>query len=175
MSDRPDAPLLGVCIPTFNRAELLRRCLQSVLPQIGPRAVEVVVIDNASTDHTPTVIQEFIASYPSLRSFRNHTNLGYSGNQAKCFEYAQGQYTAILCDDDLYRDDAIEVILDVLQKQSFSFVGINYFGFGDDVDDLEIAAVAQETDVFAANAYDIWDHPSVGHYSGLLFNTALAR
>src|ERR1039457_2701650 len=103
--------VVSICIPTRNRAALLRRCLSLVLPQIPAKPVEVVVIDNASTDQTTDVVQEFLPKYPGLRYFRNPANLGYSGGQAKCVEYSRGKYTAILCDDDVYAPNAIETML----------------------------------------------------------------
>jgi glycosyltransferase involved in cell wall biosynthesis len=170
-----DHPLVvSICIPTYNRAALLRRCLNLVLPQIPGRPVEVVVIDNASTDQTPEVVQEFLPKYPGLRYFRNPTNLGYSGGQAKCIEYGRGKYTAILCDDDVYAPNAVETMLPILSKGDFSFVALNYYAFASDPS-VVLSVAAPEESFQREDAYEVWDFPSVGHFSGLVFNTSLAK
>lgn len=53
-----DRPAVGVVIPTYNRAELLRETLQSVVSQTVTPA-EIVIVDDGSTDHTVQVVQEF--------------------------------------------------------------------------------------------------------------------
>jgi cellulose synthase/poly-beta-1,6-N-acetylglucosamine synthase-like glycosyltransferase len=94
-------PKLSICIPTYNRAAFLKECLDSVLPQVKTKdEVEVIVIDNASTDDTQAVVKKFIALCDCLKYYRNENNLGYAGNQVKCIEYTTGDYMAFLCDDD---------------------------------------------------------------------------
>ena len=128
----------------------MRRCLNSVLPQIVVHeSVEVVVIDNASPDHTREVVEEFLRSNPRLRYFRNEENLGYAGNQAKCFEHARGKFAAILCDDDVYRDDAIATMLPILAAREYSFVALNYFAFISDPGKPHIAEVTRQKDLFS--------------------------
>ena len=173
--DEDQRIVISICIPTYNRAELLRRCLNWLLPQTQGKPVDVVVIDNASSDHTGDVVQEFMQKYPSLRYFRNSTNLGFSGNQAKCVEYSRGKYTAVLCDDDVYTPNAIDTMLPVLSKGDYSFVALNYYAFTSDPKRVHHVTEAPEKDFQSDDAYEIWDFPSVGHYSGLVLNTSIAK
>jgi len=167
---------LSVCIPTFNRAELLRECLAAVIPQVVDNAeVEVIVSDNASPDHTSEVLEEFRRHYPKLRTYRNSTNLGYTGNQIKCFEYAAGDYLAILGDDDLYLPGLVERVLDVLEDGEYAFVALNYFSFQEDVNSPFHENYAPTNDVRFERAYDVLNYPSVGHYSGFIYNTRLGQ
>lgn len=168
-------PVLSIMIPTFNRAHYLRFCLESVLQQSINKSVEVMVIDNGSIDATPQVVKDFSARYPLLRSFRNDRNLGYAGNQAKCIEYAAGQYIAILCDDDLYLSGAIDRILDVVRVREYSFIALNYCAFFSTLARPMISHVGPLEDHVFDRAYDIFRHPSVGHFSGFVFNANLAK
>lgn len=167
---------LSVCIPTYNRAELLRECLASVIPQVLNYAeVEVIVSDNASPDHTQEVVEEFRGQYPKLRAYRNSENLGYTGNQVKCFEYASGDYLAILCDDDLYQPGLVDRLLAVLADGEYAFVALNYFSFLYDLKCPFQEDFAPANDVRFDRAHDVMNYPSVGHYSGFVFNTGLGR
>ena len=56
-------PLLSICIPTYNRAELLRQCLESIISEsnVFTDKVEVIVSNNCSTDKTEEIINRYIA------------------------------------------------------------------------------------------------------------------
>ena len=86
-----------VAIPVYNRPQLIRQSLESALAQ-DAADLEILVIDNASTDETWDVLQSY--SDPRLRLIRNDHNIGLFGNLNRCLELAQGEYVLILCSDD---------------------------------------------------------------------------
>lgn len=98
MSER----LLTVGIPTYNRAAYLAEALDSVLAQ-GGADVEVLVVDNASTDGTRELMAERLERHPSLRYVRNETNLGMGGNWWRTAVETRTPYLKFLNDDDLLR------------------------------------------------------------------------
>jgi glycosyltransferase involved in cell wall biosynthesis len=91
------APRLSICIPVFNRPDMVRVAIRSAVDQ-DIQDMEVVVVDNCSTDGTWEALQAF--SDPRLRLFRNPQNLGLFGNFNRCLEEARGRYVRILCSDD---------------------------------------------------------------------------
>jgi glycosyltransferase involved in cell wall biosynthesis len=62
-------PLVSTIIPVFNRPAMLREAVASVLAQTY-RPIEVIIVDDSSTDETPTVIEELTARHPEVRSIR---------------------------------------------------------------------------------------------------------
>jgi glycosyltransferase involved in cell wall biosynthesis len=167
---------LSICIPTYQRENWLRECLGSLAPQITSDEVEVVVIDNYSQDNTSRVVNEFIKKNQRIRYYRNEQNLGYSGGQTKCFEHARGDYTAILCDDDLYLDGEVAEILKIINgPQEYAFLALNYYNFVENYRKPHQAVFRPEKDLVFKRAYDILHYPSVGHYSAVIFNMRLAR
>jgi glycosyltransferase involved in cell wall biosynthesis len=169
--------LLSICIPTHNRQKLLEECLASVLPQAEKRKneVEVIVIDNASVDDTEDMVEKKTAEFSCLKYLRNPANLGYGGNQRRCLEVCTGKYMALLCDDDLYIDGEVDDILKVVESKEYAFVGLNYYGFRKDKNKPIKKIFAPEKDVYFERAYEIMNYPSVGHYSGFILNSRLAR
>jgi glycosyltransferase involved in cell wall biosynthesis len=93
----PDEPLVSICIPTYNRAGMIGRAIESALGQTY-KNIEVIVVDNASSDNTAAVV----ASYEdeSLTYVKNERNLGLFGNFNRCIELATGKYLHILHSDD---------------------------------------------------------------------------
>lgn len=115
----PGIPRLSVCIPTFQRPDLLEACLATVLPQTQPFGdeVECVISDNASADETEAVITRYAEQFP-LRHFRNDTNIGILGNITKVVtERARGEYVLLIGDDDTLIAGAVERIVNQLREE----------------------------------------------------------
>lgn len=89
---------VSVCIPTYNYGHLLGQAIESVLGQTY-QDLELIVVDDASTDNTDAVIESF-ASDKRLRYFKNDPNLGLFKNFNYCATLARGRYLKFLCADD---------------------------------------------------------------------------
>ena len=92
-----ESSLVSICIPTYNRAEMVSKAIDSALSQSYPN-IEVVVVDNASSDDIESVIARYKDT--PLKFFKNKTNLGLFGNFNRCIELAKGKYIHILHSDD---------------------------------------------------------------------------
>ncbi len=94
-----DIPLVSVGIPTYNRASLLKRAVESVLIQDYAN-LELVISDNASTDETESMCREVMRQDSRIKYIRQPINLGASGNFEEVFRQSQGQIFMWLSDDD---------------------------------------------------------------------------
>ena len=99
-------PQVSVCIPVFNSARFLRETLASVFAQ-SFQDFEIVVVDNASTDETPAILDA--VKDPRVRVVRNAVNIGPVGNFNRALELARGTYVKLLCADDLLCPDCLEL------------------------------------------------------------------
>ena len=95
--DNPAYPFVTIAIPTFNRAALLEGCVAAALSQTYPH-FEVLVSNNASTDHTRSVLSGFYG--PRLRVINQETNIGMGPNWNACLASAKGDYIIFVSDDD---------------------------------------------------------------------------
>lgn len=91
-------PKVTVCLPTFNKGRYLSAAINSVLTQEF-RDYELLVVDDASTDHTDEIVRSFADS--RIRFFRNPQNIGLVENWNHCLELARGNYAIIFHDDDI--------------------------------------------------------------------------
>jgi glycosyltransferase involved in cell wall biosynthesis len=115
------APLVSVMVPVYNRRHLLGDCLKSALAQTC-RDLEVVVVDNASTDGTWDVCREFARADSRVRIFRNAENLGPVRNWRRCFREAQGRYGKLLFSDDVMSSHYLEKTLPWMRDPHVAFV-----------------------------------------------------
>lgn len=100
-------PKVSICIPTYNGASYIARALDSVFQQ-KYQDIEVVIVDNCSTDGTEALVAELSSRSEKIRFFRNEQNIGLAGNLNKCLEYARGKYIKYLCVDDLLLPDCLQ-------------------------------------------------------------------
>ena len=107
-------PTLSICIPTYNRSTHLGECLDAVLSSAKEykSKIEIVISDNASTDDTQTVVNEYMKMHSIIRYHRNVKNFGAGSNIYIVAEKASGEYVWVLGDDDKISDKAISSILE---------------------------------------------------------------
>lgn len=89
-----------VAIPTYNRAELLAGCIESVLAQDYPD-LQLLVLDNASQDDTQEVVRLLAKQDRRITYIRHETNIGFVRNWNSIIEVNKSQYLTIVPDDDL--------------------------------------------------------------------------
>lgn len=126
-------PALSIVIPSFNRAHLLRILLQVMERDLSPwpNDVEVMVVDNASTDGTREMVLEFVGRGLPVQLVSNAQNIGMDRNLASCFSLARGKYLWQLGDDDLPLQGAVQQILTICRTQEFGILHMGCSSFVD--------------------------------------------
>jgi glycosyltransferase involved in cell wall biosynthesis len=106
-------PLVSICIPTFNRAEMVGKAIESALTQ-SYENIEVLVVDNASEDN----IESVVAAYkdPRVKFFGNDKNLGIFGNFNRCIDLSKGKYIHILHSDDYIDSDFTKTCIGFMES-----------------------------------------------------------
>lgn len=115
-------PLVSICIPTYNSARFLKECLDSIASQTYQN-VEVIISDNASTDDTVSIINQYLQRY-GFKLNINSENIGAGANFNKLITLATGKYIAIFHADDVYAKTIVEESVKVMKKNdSVGLVG----------------------------------------------------
>ncbi|MBU3191620.1 glycosyltransferase [Clostridium bowmanii] len=121
LADRKNNPLISICIPTYNRAIQLEKCLNSIYSQIGNDSLfEVFVTNNNSTDNSEDIINKFLNLYDNLTYNKNKTNIGPDKNIALTIEKSKGIYFILHGDDDYFKENTIYPLMDVINKNTAS-------------------------------------------------------
>lgn len=118
-------PLVSVIIPTHNRAHIIKRAILSVLNQTYTN-LELIVVDDASTDETDEVINTINDS--RLNYIKLEKNRGANHARNVGLENAAGEYIAFQDSDDEWLNLKLEKQIDVMLKQGEQ-IGIVYTGF----------------------------------------------
>lgn len=119
--------LLSICIPTYNRSDFLKECLDSILQsaQGVERQIEIVISDNAGTDDTESMVLEMQKRFQCIRYNRNSENIGCERNVHKAVSIASGEYIWLIGDDDKLSPQSVPAMLAHLQS-GYDMVISNY-------------------------------------------------
>ncbi len=106
---------LSICIPTFNRVDLLRESVNSIIKSIffSGHEVSIIISDNCSTDDTQNYCLELVNNYPFICYHRNIENVNEL-NFYIAAQRAKTDYVWLFSDDDLLRLNAVKLIYDAL-------------------------------------------------------------
>lgn len=123
--------LLSICIPTYNRGEILQETLNNLVSDKHfDDEVEIVVSDNASTDNTRTICENYSKKYNRFVYYRNEKNVQiYNFYQVLCL--AHGKYLKLVNDTCVFRNDILGQIKETIRNSdethALLFPSISYF------------------------------------------------
>ena len=103
-------PLISVIVPAYNSEPFITRCLTSIAKQTYNR-FEVLIVDDASTDNSGRIAEEWAASDPRFRVFHRAANGGASAARNLALEHARGDYYAFVDSDDWIEPELLEGFL----------------------------------------------------------------
>lgn len=115
---------LSICIPTYNRAQHLSNCLQSLISMRRPKGFqfEICISDNGSNDNTKEIVDKAKEDI-DINYSNNKSNLGIARNFLKVVSMAKGEFVWLIGDDDLLLPHTLDT-LEVLFKRHKS---VNFF------------------------------------------------
>ncbi|HEL1558043.1 TPA: glycosyltransferase family 2 protein [Streptococcus suis] len=119
--------IISIIIPNFNRGRLLHGVIGSVLQQTYQN-VEIIVVDDASTDNSIAIIQNLQKSIPNLLLIQQEINSGANACRNLGVDHAKGEYIAFLDSDDYFLPTKLEKQLKIFNQ--YPEVGFVVTGFG---------------------------------------------
>jgi glycosyltransferase involved in cell wall biosynthesis len=118
-------PLISVVIPTYNRADMILRSLDSMKRQTYQN-FEILIVDDASTDNTAEVIKEY--NYDKIKYIRLDRNVGQSCARNIAIREASGEYIGFLDSDDEWLPNKIEKQLELFNSSNVKQLAAVYCG-----------------------------------------------
>lgn len=111
-------PLVSVIVLTYNNLELTQACLKSLILSTDYPNLEIIVVDNASTDDTAQYLKEFEHQNVNVRVILNDSNLGFAAGNNIGLAAAKGDYLVILNNDTVVTKGWVLTLLRHLQIDS---------------------------------------------------------
>lgn len=102
---------LSVVIPSYNTRELMEQALRTVAEASEGLRVQVIVVDNASRDGSPEMVEE---RFPGAELIRNDRNLGFGGANNIAFRRVEGRHVLLLNSDTIVRADTLRTLVEFM-------------------------------------------------------------
>ena len=96
--------MISVVVVTYNQEKTIARTLDSILCQRCHLPIEIVIGEDASTDNTRAICEDYAKRYPQIRLFSNPQNKGVADNYIDCLLACKGKYIADCAGDDFWVD-----------------------------------------------------------------------
>lgn len=109
-------PAVSICLPVYNGENYIAEAVESMLAQTFTD-FELIITDNASTDHTAEICRKFAEADPRVRYHRNERNLGGARNQAIAVELSRGRFVRLSAHDDKMAPTHIQECIAALEKR----------------------------------------------------------
>ncbi|MDC0965242.1 glycosyltransferase family 2 protein [Candidatus Thioglobus sp.] len=111
---------------TYNRKDCIVRRLNSLIAMDIPDNVEIIIVDNASSDGTFEAISDLTAG-TKIRAYCNNENLGFAGNFVETLRRAKGDYVMWSSDEDEINLGGIQNLFDWIGNKKFDVVFLNHY------------------------------------------------
>ncbi|MDR9854411.1 glycosyltransferase family 2 protein [Paenibacillus sp. VCA1] len=120
---------VSVIIPYYNSEMTIERALMSVYRQTFRQPIEIILINDGSTDRSPSIVESFIRQHPEMKiKHLEQVNSGPSRARNKGLDTAEGKYAAFLDSDDTWSPEKLEVQTEFMNKHpEVAISGTNYF------------------------------------------------
>ncbi|MCH5342449.1 MAG: glycosyltransferase [Acetatifactor sp.] len=109
--------MVSIVLPTYNGEKYIRESIQSIINQTYTEW-ELIVIDDCSLDSTNSIVAEYVEKDKRIKLFKNEQNLRLPASLNAGFLKASGDYLTWTSDDNLYKPEALEKMLDALQRDA---------------------------------------------------------
>ena len=123
-------PLVSIAMCTYNGAAWLPQQLDTLLNQTWQN-LEIIICDDASTDHTPALLEEYARKDPRIKIYRNEQNLGYNKNFEKACRLSTGEFIAISDQDDIWEPQKIEAMMKGRDPEAIFWYSLSRNFWGD--------------------------------------------
>ncbi|HEL9598579.1 TPA: glycosyltransferase family 2 protein [Streptococcus suis] len=121
-------PLISVIVPVYNVENYLRQCLDSIIRQTYQH-LEIILIDDASTDTSTAICQEYVNKDKRIRMIRVPSNLGVSNSRNLGLENMTGEFVIFVDSDDYLNTDMIEQLYQLAITEQADIVLGDYYRF----------------------------------------------
>ncbi len=113
-------PLISIALCTYNGGRFLEKQILSIINQTY-KNIELVVVDDCSTDNSFAITEALASKYPQIKSYRNTENLGFNKNFEKAITLTNGEYIAISDQDDIWLDNKLKRLMDCIKDKWLIF------------------------------------------------------
>ncbi|TCL70745.1 hypothetical protein EDC14_100962 [Hydrogenispora ethanolica] len=117
---------VSIIVPVYNVEKYIRKCLESLVNQTL-KEIEIIVVNDGTTDGSQLIIDEFVSKYPDLVHSLIKENGGLSDARNFGIPYCKGEYIGFIDSDDYIRSDMYEKMYNKAKEENSDIVVCDYY------------------------------------------------
>ena len=126
-------PRVSIICSCFNHEKYVIESIQSAINQTH-KNIQVIVIDDFSSDNSVAIIEKFIVNYPEIIFIKNHKNLGITKSVMNAMKYVDGDFFIDLATDDVLLQHCVEKLVNKYTNSSYNNLAL-VFGNAEEISD----------------------------------------
>ena len=119
---------LAIAIPTFERAEIIKVTISSLIREVKYYSIPIYISDNSSDDKTEKIVYELKKQYDLIYYYRNRIDLGHDKNSFYVAQLPDSEYVWLLGDSIKVKVGAIKNILNIIENYKPGIISVNAVG-----------------------------------------------
>ncbi len=111
--------LLAIIVVSYNSKEYLEKCIDSIIrfiPEAGKELIEIIIVDNNSTDGSRELIEDFSSRFAFFRSIMNDKNMGFAYANNQAITSSSADYFFLLNSDTEVYENSLKNVLEFIKK-----------------------------------------------------------
>lgn len=117
--------IVSLVIPVYNAGKYLEQCLDSVVKQTIFPDMEIITVNDGSTDNSLDILNRYSDRYPNIKVYTQE-NKGIALTRKEGYSHCSGDYIAMMDDDDFAEPDMYEKLLKSAKENDADYVYCNY-------------------------------------------------
>ena len=160
MGDR--TPTVSVIVPIYNVSRYLRKCLDSLAVQ-SLEGLEVILVNDGSTDDSGDIAKEYVGRCPELFSYHEEENSGLSAARNNGFALSRGEYIAFVDSDDYVAPDIYRKMYEKAKEDDSDLVCCAYDRIRSSEEDPECIEATRQYRFYAMehSGHSLYEYPSL--------------
>ena len=138
---------ISVIVPVYNAGIELNNAIESIINQtFGFENIELIFVDDASTDNSCNIIEEYMAVHSNIKLIKLKQNSGLPGGPRSLgIKYSSAKYLIFLDSDDYYQENAFEILYNTIEKENSDFViASHYINLNGDMVKANLTSIDEE-------------------------------
>lgn len=152
-------PLVSIVVPVYNGGRYIKKNVTSIINQPLFDRVEVIYVNDGSTDNSQAICEQYTNKYPSHIKLINKSNGGVSSARNRGIDVARGKYIAFLDCDDWWNTGFLDYdISDQLSNNNIDIYGFSYCETNSNCKYIKVHHVHEKTETYKTNNMGRYSH-----------------
>lgn len=146
---------VSVIVPVYNVEQYLEKCLDSLVNQTLGEDIEIVIINDGSTDKSKQIMESYQKNYPNLIKAFSVENGGVAKARTLALKHATGEYIGFVDSDDFVVCDMFEKLYETAKQEEADISVCGFYRFNNE------KYVERETNIQECYGHDVYEYPSL--------------